>query len=167
MNRRLCIFSVFLLMLLSLSNFKISADELIDTSTFTDSNSNASLDSLSFLQERISAQFITKYLQDSNIFLRKNNNEANILNGSVLLGIGGGTTLMIGISYKALYGGNYFSSLTDEFEYDSPADHNFFSGFELRGGFTKIGLKLVIQEYGGYARSEPFGDGAIIEYRGG
>ena len=90
MNRRLCIFSVFLLILLSLSTFKISADELIDTSTFTDSNSNASLDSLSFLQERISAQFITKYLQDSNIFLRKNETEANILNGSVLLGIKGG-----------------------------------------------------------------------------
>ena len=49
--------------------------------------------------------------------------------------------------------------MTDEFEYDSPADHNFFSGFELRGGFTKIGLNASIQEYGGYARSEPFGDG--------
>ena len=71
-----------------------------------------------------------------------------------------------GISYKVLYGGNYFSSLTDESEYDSPADHNFFSGFELRGGFTKIGLNASIQEYGGYARSEPFGDG-YHQYRGG
>ena len=160
MNRQLCVSNIFLLIVLSLSTVKISADELIDTSTFTDSNSSASLDSLSFLQERISAQFITKYLQDSNIFLRKNETEANILNGSVLLGIkGGGLPSDPGISYKALYGGNYFSSLTDEFEYDSPADHNFFSGVELRGGFTRIGLNASIQEYGGYARSEPFGDG--------
>ena len=29
----------------------------------------------------------------------------------------------------------------------------------MRGGFTKIGLNASFQEYGGYARSEPFGDG--------
>ena len=109
MNRQLCILNALLMIVLSLSNFKICADELIDTSTFTDSNSNASLDSLSFFQERISAQIITKYLQDSNMFLRKNETEANIINGSVLLGIkGGGLPSDPGISYKALYGGNFF-----------------------------------------------------------
>ena len=119
------------------------------------------MDSLSFLQERISAQFLTRYLQDSNIFLRENETEADIINASVQLGIkGGGLPTDPGLSYRALYGGNYFSSLTDEFEYDSPADHNFLSGVELRGAFTKIRLNANLEEYGGYARSEPF-DGGV------
>ena len=116
------------------------ANELISSSTFTDTNQKSSLDSLSFLQDRVSAQFITRYLQDSNIFLRENETEADIINASVQLGIkGGGLPTDPGLSYRALYGGNYFSSLTDEFEYASPADHNFLSGVELRGAFTKLG----------------------------
>ncbi|MFL2450631.1 MAG: hypothetical protein ACJ0IB_01035, partial [Verrucomicrobiales bacterium] len=129
------------------------------SSTFTDTQSNTSLDSLSFLQDRISAQFITRYLQDSNIFLRQNNTETNVINESVLLGLkGGGLPTDPGISYRALYGGNYFYSLSDEFEYDSPADHNFLSGIELRGAFTKLRLNANLEQQGGYARSEGFSD---------
>ena len=160
MFRRFSILSLFSIGFLWTGHAKLHANELINSSTFTDTNQKSSLDSLSFLQERISAQFITRYLQDSNIFLGVNEAQADIINSSVKIGIkGGGLPTDPGLSYRALYGGNYFSSITDEFEYDSPADHNFFSGVELRGGFTKIGLNASIQEYGGYARSEPFGDG--------
>ena len=150
---------VAFLILPSIYSNKLVANELIDSSTFTDTQSNASLDSLSFLQDRISAQFITRYLQDSNIFLRQNNAEVNVINESVLLGLkGGGLPADPGISYQALYGGNYFYSLSDEFEYDSPADHNFLSGIELRGAFTKLRLNANLEEQGGYARSETFSD---------
>ena len=142
---------------------KLVANDLIDSSTFTDSqgsSSNSALDSLSFLQDRVSAQFTTRYLQDSNIFLRNKETEASILNGSVLLGVkGGGLSDEPGLSYKLLYGGNYFSSMTDDFEYESPADHSFLSGFELRGAFTTLRLDANIEEQGGYSRSEPFTDG--------
>ena len=147
------------LTLSSINSNRLVANELIGSSTFTDTQSNTSLDSLSFLQDRISAQFITRYLQDSNIFLRQNNTETNVINESVLLGLkGGGLPTDPGISYRALYGGNYFYSLSDEFEYDSPADHNFFSGIELRGAFTKLRLNANLEEQGGYARSEGFSD---------
>lgn len=136
------------------------ANELIDSSTFTDSQSKSSFNSLSLLKDRISAQFITRYLQDSNIFLRQNNTEANIINESVLLGLkGGGLPSDPGISYRALYGGNYFYSLSDEFDYDSSADHNFLSGIELRGAFSKVSLNVNLEEYGGYARTESFAEG--------
>ncbi|OUU85336.1 MAG: hypothetical protein CBC36_10685, partial [Verrucomicrobiaceae bacterium TMED76] len=144
---------VAFLILSSIYSNKLVANELIDSSTFTDTQSNASLDSLSFLQDRISAQFITRYLQDSNIFLRQNNTETNVIIESVLLGLkGGGLPTDPGISYRALYGGNYFYSLSDEFEYDSPADHNFLSGIELRGAFTKLRLNANLEEQGGYAQ---------------
>ena len=142
---------------------KLSADDLINSSTFKDSqgsSSNSAFNSLSFLRDRVSAQFTTRYLQDSNVFLRNNETEASILNGSVLLGVkGGGLPDEPGLSYKLLYGGNYFSSMTDDFEYESPADHSFLSGFELRGGFTTLKLDVNIEEQGGYSRSEPFSDG--------
>ena len=83
---------------------KLVANDLIDSSTFTDSqgsSSNSALDSLSFLQDRVSAQFTTRYLQDSNVFLRNKETEASILNGSVLLGVkGGGLPDEPGLSYK-------------------------------------------------------------------
>ena len=133
---------------------KLVANDLIDSSTFTDSqgsSSNSALDSLSFLQDRVSARLTTRYIQDSNIFLRNYDTEASILNGSVLLGVkGGGLPDEPGISYKLLYGGNYFSSMTDDFEYESPADHSFLSGFELRGAFTTLRLDATIEEQGGY-----------------
>jgi len=142
---------------------KLAANDLIDSSTFTDSqgsSSNSAFNSLSFLQDRISAQFSTRYLQDSNVFLRNKETEASILNGSVLLGVkGGGLANEPGLSYKLLYGGNYFASMTDDFEYESPADHSFLSGFELRGAFTTLRLDANIEEQGGYSRSEPFADG--------
>ena len=161
MFRRFSILSLFSIGFLWTGPAKLYANELINSSTFTDSNQKSSLDSLSFLQERISAQFITRYLQDSNIFLSENETEADIIKASVQLGIkGGGLPTDPGLSYRALYGGNYFSSLTDEFEYDSPADHNFLSGVELRGAFTKIRINANLEEYGGYARSETF-DGGV------
>ena len=49
--------------------------------------------------------------------------------------------------------------MTDDFEYESPADHSFLSGFELRGAFTKLSLNANIEEQGGYSRSEPLTDG--------
>ena len=142
---------------------KLVADDLIDSSTFTDSqgsSSNSALDSLSFLQDRVSAQFTTRYLQDSNVFLRNKETEASILNGSVLLGVkGGGLPDEPGLSYKLLYRGNYFYSFSDDFEYESPVDHSFLSGIELRGAFTTIKLNANFLEYGGYARSEPSAEG--------
>ena len=114
MFRRFSILSLFSIGFLWTGHAKLHANELINSSTFTDINQKSSLDSLSFLQERISAQFITRYLQDSNIFLRENETEADIINSSVQLGIkGGGLPTDPGLSYRALYGGNYFSSLTD------------------------------------------------------
>ena len=141
---------------------KLSADDLINSSTFKDSqgsSSNSAFDSLSFLKERVSAQFTTRYIHDSNVFLRNYDTEASILNGSVLLGVkGGGLADEPGLSYKLLYGGNYFSSMSDDFEYESPADHSFLSGFELRGAFTTLRLDANIEEQGGYSRSEPFAE---------
>ena len=72
---------------------------------------------------------------------------------------GGGLPSDPGISYRALYGGNYFYSLSDEFDYDSSADHNFLSGIELRGAFSKVSLNVNLEEYGGYARTESFAEG--------
>ena len=71
-----------------------------------------------------------------NIFLRKMKLQALHDFGYLVVkeGVTDGSGLL-----SALYGGNYFSSLTDEFEYDSPADHNFLSGVELRGAYTKLG----------------------------
>ncbi len=161
MFRRFSILLPFTIGFLWIGHAKLHANELINSSTFTDTNQNSSLNSLSFLQERISAQFITRYLQDSNLFLRGNETEADIINTAVQLGLkGGGLPTDPGLSYRALYGGNYFSSLTDEFEYNSPADHNFLSGIELRGAFTKIRLNVNLEEYGGYARSESL-DGGV------
>ena len=90
MFRRFLILSLFSIGFLWTGHAKLHANELINSSTFTDTNQKSSLDSLSFLQERISAQFITRYLQDSNIFLRENETEADIINASVQLGIKGG-----------------------------------------------------------------------------
>jgi len=161
--KRLYLIFSFLFLWVVANPSELTADDLIDSSTFTDSqksSSGSALDSLSFLQDRVSAQFTTRYLQDSNIFLRNNETKANILNGSVLLGVkGGGLPDEPGLSYKLLYGGNYFSSMTDDFEYESPADHSFLSGFELRGAFTTLRLDANIEEQGGYSRSEPFSDG--------
>ena len=153
----------FLLLWIAANHGKLAADDLIESATFVDSqvsSSGLAFESLSFLQERVSAQVSTSYLHDSNIFLRNKDTEASILHGSVLLGIkGGGLPDESGLSYKLLYGGNYFSSMTDDFEYESPADHSFLSGFELRGAFTKLSLNANIEEQGGYSRSEPFTDG--------
>ncbi len=153
----------FLLLWIVANHGKLAADDLIDSATFTDSqtsSSNSAFNSLSFLQDRVSAQVTTRYLQDSNVFLRNNETEASILNGSVLLGVkGGGLPDEPGLSYKLLYGGNYFYSMTDDFEYESPADHSFLSGVELRGAFTTLRLDANIEEQGGYSRSEPFAEG--------
>jgi len=153
----------FLFLWIIANDGKLAADDLIDSATFTDtqgSSSNSAFDSLSFLQDRISAQLTTGYIQDSNIFLRNHDTEASILKGSVKLGVkGGGLPSDPGLSYKLLYRGNYFYSLSDDFEYESPADHSFLSGFELRGAFTTLKLDAYIEEQGGYSRSEPFADG--------
>ncbi|MFL2479193.1 MAG: hypothetical protein ACJ0K4_06535 [Verrucomicrobiales bacterium] len=153
----------FLLLWIAANHGKLAADDLIESATFVDSQASSSglaFEPLSFLQDRVSAQVSTRYIQDSNVFLRNNETEASILNGSVLLGVeGGGLPDESGLSYKLLYGGNYFSSMTDDFEYESPADHSFLSGFELRGAFTKLSLNANIEEQGGYSRSEPFTDG--------
>ena len=103
MNRRLCIFSVFLLILLSLSTFKISADELIDTSTFTDSNSNASLDSLSLLARNESALNLLRSTFKILIYFFGENEPARISNGSVLLGNHEGATLRSRYFFTVLY----------------------------------------------------------------
>ena len=163
LTKRLYLIFSFLLLWVVANHSELAADDLIDSSTFTGSqksSSGSAFDSLSFLQERVTAQFTTRYIQDSNVFLRDYDTEASVLNGSVLLGVkGGGLPDEPGLSYKLLYGGNYFSSLTDDFEYESPADHSFFSGFELRGAFTTLKLDANIEELGGYSRSEPFADG--------
>ncbi len=163
LTKRLYLIFSFLLLWVVANHSELAADDLIDSSTFTDSqksSSGSALDSLSFLGDRVSAQFTTRYIQDSNVFLRNNETKANILNGSVLLGVkGGGLANEPGLSYKLLYGGNYFSSMTDDFEYESPADHSFLSGFELRGAFTTLRLDANIEEQGGYSRSVPFADG--------
>ena len=90
MFRRFSILAFFSIGFLWIGHANLHANELISSSTFTDTNQKSSLDSLSFLQERVSAQFITRYLQDSNIFLRENETEADIINASVQLGIKGG-----------------------------------------------------------------------------
>mgnify|MGYP001290929612 CR=1 FL=1 len=154
-------FGIALLILSSMSNNKLVANELINSSTFTDTQRNTSLDSISLLKERIYTKFSTRYLQDSNIFLRENKTEADIINGSVLLGIkGGGVPSDPGVSYRALYAGNYFSSLSEEIKYVSSADHNFLSGIELRGAFTKLNLNVNLEEQGAFGRSESFASGS-------
>ena len=157
--------SIFLLLSIGFlwtGHAKLDANELIDSSTFTGGARKSSLNSLSLLQEKITAQFITRYLQDSNLFLRDSENEtkADILNGSVRFGIkGGGEMTGPGLSYLALYQGDYLSTLTDGFEYYSPEDHKLLTGIELRGAFTKIRLNANLEENGGYARSESFDGG--------
>ena len=167
----------FLFFWVAKNNGKLLANDLISSSTFTDSqisSSRSAFDSLSFLQDRISANLTTRYLQDSNVFLRRNETDANIFNGKVSLGIkGGGLPDEPGLSYRLFYGGNYYYSLTDAFEYESPADHSFISGIELRGAFTKLSFDAGIEEHGGYSRTEPianatsssFGEANYLGYK--
>ena len=172
MFRRFSILSLFSIGLLCTAHTKLYANELIDSSTFTGGSRNSSLNSLALLQERITAQFITKYLQDSNLFLTDSERErkADILSGSVRFGIkGGGEVTGPGLSYHALYQGDYLSTLTDGLEYYSPEDHKLLTGIELRGAFTKIRLNANLEENGAYARSESFdGDisSSVAESRG-
>ena len=143
MFRPISIFSIFSIGFLWIGHAKLNANELIDSSTFTGGSRNSSLNSLSLLQERITAQFISRYLQDSNLFLTDSERERNadILSGSVRFGIKrGGEVTGPGLSYHALYGGRYVSTLTDGLEYISPEDHKLLTGIELRGAFTKIRL---------------------------
>ena len=172
MFRRFSILSLFSIGFLWTAHTKLYANELIDSSTFTGGSRNSSLNSLSLLQERITAQFITKYLQDSNLFLTDSERErkADILSSSVRFGIkGGGEVTGPGLSYHALYQGDYLSTLTDGFEYYSPEDHKLLTFIELRGAFTKIRLNANLEENGGYARSESFDGGissSVAESRG-
>ena len=168
LTKLLYLFIYLLFLWTTVDDTKLLGNELISSSTFTDtqiSPSSSAFNSLSFLQERITAQFSTRYIKDSNVFLRDIGDEASILNGSVLLGInGGGLSDEPGLSYKLLYGGNYFSSLTDNFKYNSPADHSILSGIELRGAFTTLSINANIEEQGGYSRSEPFTDALTSIY---